>query len=267
MSGYLAMFKMRLIAGMQYRAAAWAGIATQFFFGLMYLMILQAFYSSAVVAQPIAWPQLASYIWLQQAFLAIWALWAQDGELLSSITNGHVAYELARPYDIYSFWIVRLAATRLSNAALRFAPIAIVSFLMPEPFRMQLPASPAAFLMFLLSLALSLAIVCAISMFIYYLTFITLTPTGARLIVGIFGDFLAGNILPVPLMPDWLQRINNFLPFRYTSDLPFRVYSGNISGAGAWFQISVQAIWIIGLAALGKLAFFRVTKRIVTQGG
>lgn len=267
MSGYISMFRMKLIAGMQYRAAAWAGIATQFFWGFMLLMIFQAFYRSSGTEPPMSWNQLVAYMWLNQVLLAMIMLWYVDSELLSGITDGQVAYELCRPYDMYGFWFARLVAARLSSVALRCLPILAVSFLLPEPFRMTLPASIASLGAFLLSMSLSLLLVTAVSMFIYILTFITMSSYGSRLVIGVAAEFLAGQIIPIPLMPEWLQHILNFLPYRYISDLPFRLYSGNISGYDAVFQIGVQVAWILGLCLLGKLAFGKVTRRIVIQGG
>jgi ABC-2 type transport system permease protein len=261
------MFRMKLIAGLQYRAAAWAGVATQFFWGFLLLMIYQAFYRSSGAEPPMAWEQLVAYTWLQQAFLAMIALWISDGDLLSSITDGQVAYELCRPYDMYTFWFVRLLATRLSSVALRCLPILLVASLLPGEFRMVLPASLGALVAFLLSMSFSLVLVVVVSMFIYILTFVTMSSFGSRLVLGIAAEFLSGQILPIPLMPQWLQTLLNFFPYRYISDLPFRLYSGHISGAEAAIQIGVQLAWIGGLFLLGKLAFRRVMRRIVIQGG
>jgi len=194
-------------------------------------------------------------------------LWWQDGELLSGITDGHVAYELCRPYDLFKFWYARLLATRLSSVLLRCLPILIIASFLPGEYRMSLPASTVAIGVFLLSLCLSLFLVAAISMFIYIMTFVTLSPIGSRLIIGVAAEFLQGSVIPVPLMPKSLQTVLNFLPFRYAADLPFRLYSGSIAGTDALFQIGVQALWIVGLLALGSLAFKRVLRRVVIQGG
>jgi ABC-2 type transport system permease protein len=258
---------MKLIAGLQYRAAAWAGVATQFFWGFLLLMIYQAFYRSSGAEPPMEWGQLVAYSWLREAFLAMIMLWMTDGDLMNSITDGQVAYELCRPYDMYTFWCARLIATRLSSVALRCLPILLVAFLLPGEFRMTLPASFGALAAFLLSMSLSLVLVVVVSMFIYLLTFVTMSSFGSRLLLGIAAEFLGGSILPIPLMPPWLQTMLNFFPYRYISDLPFRLYSGHISGTEAVVQIGVQLAWILGLILLGKLAFRRVMRRIVIQGG
>jgi len=267
MRAYFSMFKMRLIAGMQYRAAAWAGVATQFFWGFMYIMIYQAFYNSSGAQPPMAWEKLVSYMWLQQAFLAIIMLWWQDGDLLNSIKSGQVAYELCRPYDLFIFWYVRLLALRISSALLRCFPILIIAFFLPAPYKMTLPVGVNAGMMFFISMILATFLVAAISMFIYILTFVTLSPIGSRLIVGVTAEFLQGSIIPIPLMPESLQKLLNWFPFRYAADLPFRLYSGSISGGNAIFQIGIQFIWTVALLILGAVAFKYVLRRIVIQGG
>ncbi len=92
---YFSAFRIRLIADLQYRGAAWAGVATQFAWGFMLLMLYHAFYDAGG-EPPMPFEQLASYIWLQQAFLSLLMLWWQDQQLLSSIVDGSVAYELCR---------------------------------------------------------------------------------------------------------------------------------------------------------------------------
>jgi ABC-2 type transport system permease protein len=201
------MFKIKLIAGMQYRAAAWAGIATQVAWGFMRLMIYAAFYRSSSAEPPMEWGQLASYVWMQQSMFGLIAVWWMDNDLLTGIRDGHVAYELARPYDLFSFWFARIAGARVSNAALRFLPILVIAFLLPAKYRMSLPPDFAAFALFALSLSLALMLTVAVSMFVYILTFVTLTPAGSNLIVNVGAEFLSGAIVPVPLFPLWLQRV------------------------------------------------------------
>ena len=52
-------------------AAALAGLATQFAWGFMELLAFSAFYRADPTAFPMSFEQTVSYIWLQQAFLAL----------------------------------------------------------------------------------------------------------------------------------------------------------------------------------------------------
>ena len=46
MKTYISIFKLRFINGLQYRTAALAGIATQFFFGFVFISVYIAFFES-----------------------------------------------------------------------------------------------------------------------------------------------------------------------------------------------------------------------------
>lgn len=267
MNVYFSVLKLRLLNGLQYRAAALAGVATQFFWGFMYIMIFEAFYAHALHTPPISLKDLITYIWLQQAFLAFIMLWFRDNELFDLITKGNIAYELCRPCDLYGFWYAKFLAQRLSSALLRCFPIFIVAFLLPEPYRMTIPPNFSTGLLFFLSLILGLLLLVAISLFIYISVFITMSPAGSLLVFGVIGEFFAGLIIPLPLMPEWLQNIAYLLPFRWTADFPFRVYSGHIPQNEAMIGIFQQLAWLMLLVWLGKLALNKVLRRVVVQGG
>lgn len=267
MRSYLALFQMRFIRGLQYRTAALAGIFTQFFWGFMHIMIFEAFYTSSSATQPINFHQLVNMLWLQQAFLAFIMLWFRDNEIINQIIKGDIAIELLRPIKLYEFWYSRLLAQRSSSAMLRFLPILIVAFLLPYPYNFVLPQDVISFLLFIVTLCLGVLIVVALSMLIYISMFYTLSGTGSILIFGVIGEFLAGLIIPIPLMPEALQRIVYLLPFRYTTDLPFRIYVGSIPRREALISICIQVIWLIILYIIGKLWMSKALKRLVIQGG
>ena len=267
MKAYYSLFRMRILKGLQYRVAALAGIATQFFWGFMYIMIYEAFYKSTSNTQPISLHQLVQVIWLQQSFLVFVMLWFRDNELINLITSGNIAYELTKPVDLYKFWYAKLIAQRLSGAVLRCFPIIIVASFLPYPYGFSLPPSFLSFILFLMTLLLGLVLITAISMLIYISIFYTMSGTGSLLIFSILGDFFSGLVLPVPLMPEWLKRVVYILPFRYTCDLPFRIYAGNIGTKEAVISIFIQIVWITVLILTGKLWINKALKRVVVQGG
>jgi ABC-2 type transport system permease protein len=263
---------MRFIAGMQYRAAAWAGVATQFFWGGMELFIYAAFYRSSGLdpgTAQAAFPfgQLADFIWLRQAFLALVMLWSQDMDLLNMVVKGDAAYELCRPLSTYAFWFARLLALRFSRTLLRCFPILVVASFLPEPFRFHPPPGLLQGLAFLAAMILASLLVVAVSMYIYLVTFITLDSVGGRLLIGVGGEFLMGALIPIPFMPLPLRRVLEFLPLRYTADFPFRVYSGNIPPGQALPGLGMQCFWLGLLLAGGILGFRIIQKRILFQGG
>ena len=140
---------------------------------------------------------MVTYIWIQQAFLAMFMVWFYENEIFAAIQSGAIAYELVRPVDLYNRWFSSSVANRLAKAVLRSMPILIVAFLVPPPLRMSLPPSGGQFALFFLSTFLALGVVVSFNMLVYISTFYTLSPVGARIIAAMLADFLA-SIIPLP---------------------------------------------------------------------
>jgi ABC-2 type transport system permease protein len=176
MKKYLSFFRIRFIAGLQYRAAAWAGISTQFFWGLMTILMFRAFYMSSADNFPMEFSDLSSYIWMQQAFLAMFMGWFFDKEILESITSGNIAYELCRPCDLYAMWFTKNMAIRLSRTLLRCVPILAVAAFLPHPYNLTFPTDIFSWGMFFISCLLGFLVLVSFSMLIYISSFFTVSP-------------------------------------------------------------------------------------------
>jgi len=267
MKKYLAILRIRFSNTLQYRAAAAAGIATQFAWGFMEILAYSAFYKANPEAFPMQFSQTVTYIWLQQALLALFMLWFWDNDITSTITDGGIAYEMVRPLDLYSRWFCQAAANRLARTLLRCSPILLVALLLPEPYRLSLPPSLACFGLFILSALLGLAVVVAFSMLLYISVFYTLAPTGIRQIVSGISDFFSGAIIPLPFFPQAIQPVIGILPFAAMQNTPLRIYSANLAGLEAVTGICLQLLWLVVLVSLGRSLMSRTQSAVVVQGG
>ena len=267
MRQYLAFFRMRLLAGLQYRAAALAGMSTQLVWGTMEVLLYRAFWLSDPDSFPMGMEALSSYIWLQQAFLSLFAMWRWEFDILESVKTGSVAYELLRPTDIYSMWMARSIANRLSQAALRMVPVLVVSSLLPSPWGLRLPASPAAFALFLLSAALMVLVVCAYSLLVYALTFYLTDPNGLMVLSVAAADLLGGAIVPLPFLPEGLRTFAQLTPFASMQNVPLRLFSGDIPLAKAPAVMGLQVFWILALMTAGYLLTRNGLRRTAILGG
>lgn len=267
MKQYWSFFKMRLMAGLQYRAAALAGMSTQFVWGAMEILLYRAFWLEHPERFPMGMEALSSYIWLQQAFLTLFALWNWEHDILESVKTGSVSYELLRPTDIYSMWMARSVANRLSRAALRMVPVLVVSSLLPAPFGLRLPASPTAFALFLLSAVLMVLVVCAYSLLVYALTFYLTDPNGLMVLSVAAADLLGGAIVPLPFLPGGLRRFAELTPFASMQNVPLRLFSGDIPLSQAPAVMGLQVFWIVTLILAGYLLTKNGLRRAVILGG
>ena len=156
MRPYLAILTARIRMLLQYRAAAFAGLVTQLFWGWIKVMVFAAFYAATGAPQPMSLQDTITYIWLGQALLLLLPF-RIDAELQSMVRDGSVAYELTRPADLYWYWFSRQFAARLAPLALRAWPQLLLAGLF---FGMELPVGWTPLLLFLLSLGCALLLLC-----------------------------------------------------------------------------------------------------------
>ena len=267
MKSYLSYFKLKFITGLQYRIAALAGIYTQFLFGFVYISIYIAFYESGGTNLPMKLEQLVSYIWLEQSFFALIYMIYKDKDIINIIKNGNVAYELIRPQDLYFMWFTKIYGDKLAKVTLRFLPVLLVALILPKPYNFNLSTSIHVIPIFLISLILSSILVTLIILLYHVICLFTLDEKGIVNIFMVVSDILSGLVIPIPFFPKYLQKISNFLPFRYVGDFPFRLYVRNISINEGITGIIVQIVWIIILLVIGRLITKKALKKAVIQGG
>lgn len=263
MKAYTSILVSRFQTLLQYRAAAAAGVVTQVFWGVVRAMIFDAFYRSSSAPQPLTHDQAIAYIWLGQAMLLLTIL-SVDAEVAAMIRNGSVAYEMTRPLDLYFLWFVRALSGRAAPLMMRSIPIFAIAGIF---FGLTLPVSLKAGGLFIFSAVMGLLTAAALIALMTISLLWTISGEGvSRLAPGaIF--VLSGIIVPLPLLPSWVQWIAEMLPFRGLIDTPFRLYLGDLHGARAVTAILLQVAWLVALIAWGRIALARGVRRLVVQGG
>lgn len=267
MRKYFLFFKLRFAAGIQYRMASITALTTQLIWGLMECLAYKTIAEASGGNLPMDYSSIVSYIWLKEAFLVLFNTWAADNDIFGMIQNGDIAYEMCRPLSVYSMWFARTAGGRISETVLRCVPVLLCAFLMPQPYRMGLPVSMEAFLLFLLTMVLGVGVTVAFCMLVYMLCFFTISPQGWRMVLTGAVDFLSGGILPLPFFPQKFLHIVELLPFAYMQNVPFRIYCGDLAGADILPAVSKQVFWVILLTLAGVFLWKRMERRIVVQGG
>ncbi|MGI5957820.1 MAG: ABC transporter permease [Massiliimalia sp.] len=266
MKKYLSFFRIRFLNSLQYRAAAWAGISTQFAWGFLLILMFGAFYRTDPESFPMTYPQLVSYIWMQQAFFALLNVYSTDNEIYDSIVSGNIAYELCRPMDLYLLWSLKTSAVRLAKVVLRCPPILLVAIFLPKPYRLILPDSWQQFGLFLMTMILGILAVITIENLLYVISMYTVSSQGVRIIYTSLAEFASGGFIPLPFLPPMWQAVLEKLPFAAVQ-VPLRVYSGDLSGSQALEAIVLQVVWIAFLTVLNRFLLSRALGRIVVQGG
>lgn len=265
MKQYIGVFKMQFKGELQYRAKAISGIATQFFWGIMYIFLYSAFMQNGIVNGFTA-SQMATYIWLGQAFFAF--RYVNMGKnVAKEVISGDFCYKFTKPINLYNLWFSEYCGEKLSATLLRFPLICIIALFLPSGFGLSLPSNIWAFLLFVISLILGFLTTAAMSMFMTNIVFNTLSPKGVTNMVSTVCSVLGGSFIPLPLLPQSIQNVLYYLPFRNIVDLPFQIYMGKVGTIDALISIGISVGWLIVLIMIGKLWMRKNLKKVVIQGG
>jgi ABC-2 type transport system permease protein len=78
---------------------------------------------------------------------------------------------------------------------------------------------------------------------------------------------LSGRLVPLKLMPEWVQTLANFLPFKWTFGYPIESLVGDLSTRELLLGLGAQVLWILLGLALFRIAWRAAIKRFSAVGG
>jgi ABC-2 type transport system permease protein len=238
-------------------------MSTQLFWGLIRMMIFEAFYALNLKKQPLTREQMVTYVWLGQALLGLLP-WGIDSQLKDQIRSGAVVYDLLRPLDLYFHWYCRAIAARTAPTLLRSVPLFIIAGLF---FGLKAPESISAGLGWAALTFLALLLNCAFMNIVTISMLWTVSGEGINRLAPPVVYALSGMMIPLQFFPDRIQPLIHFLPFRDMVDIPFRIYIGSIPAVGIGPYALQSLAWTIVLIIGGRLLLMRGVRNLVAQGG
>ena len=107
---------------MTYRAATLAGLATNFFFGLLRAAVLVALYGTRQQVAGMSMQDAITYTGLTQAIIAYLSFFGWY-DLAQSVYSGQVGADLLKPINLFTFWMGQDLGRALVQMALRGLPL------------------------------------------------------------------------------------------------------------------------------------------------
>lgn len=77
---------------------------------------------------------------------------------------------------------------------------------------------------------------------------------------------LSGRLVPLSLMPDWVQAITRYLPFRYTFGFPIEALVGNLSTPELLAGLGMQLFWIVAGVLLVNIVWRFAIRQFTSVG-
>lgn len=265
MRSYWALFAARARTLLQYRAAAFAGLVTQWVFGFVMISVMIAFYEQTSVPQPMTLAQVITYTWIGQAMLGFLP-WNADAETIDSIRMGTVAYDLTRPIDLYTHWYARVVALRVAPTLLKSIPMFIIAtFVMPSEYAMRWPAFSTVLVWFA-SLMGMLLLSCSFTVILQTTVLWMVRGEGIMRIMPHFVTLFSGMVIPLPLFPGWMQSFLQYQPFAGLS-FPSLLLSGSMPVTMIGQVLLLQVFWSVCFIVFGRWMMRRGLRRLTVAGG
>jgi ABC-2 type transport system permease protein len=179
------------------------------------------------------------------------------------IRQGQIAVELTRPLDMQLRVIVETFAELLTFLVQRL-PLFLIAWAF---FGLQLPRSPALWGACLLSLILGQAIIFLFDWMFACLAFYVTETWGLSVVRVAAGSFFSGALVPLAMMPGWLQSAAAAMPFAQAIAVPISFLSGITTLEQAPRIWLTQIIWLAALLTLSRLVFRVAVRKVTVQGG
>ena len=153
------------------------------------------------------------------------------------IRNGDLNKYLIKPISHLGFSGALAAADRFGVFLFSILAIPFIPLITSTPF------NGWAIFWSLLILLMAITIKFMISMSIAYLAFWYDETWTFHVIIDISMTLLSGSILPIDILPTWLQTASHYLPFMYLSYVPAAISSGTIPLSDAPHLCALSIAW------------------------
>jgi ABC-2 type transport system permease protein len=179
------------------------------------------------------------------------------------LREGQISVELLRPVDMQARYMAENLAELATDMIFK-APLLLVAWLV---FGLELPSDPARWAVFALALLLGRVVFFCFNWMFASLAFYTTETWGLSVLYEGIAKFFSGAVLPLAILPGWLQLIGAALPFAQVLYAPVALLTGITPLGEAPRVYLTQLAWMAGLAVASRLAFGRALRKVTVQGG
>lgn len=248
---------------MAYRAAAMAGLATNFFFGLLRAAVILALFGAREEVAGYSLAAAVTFTGLSQAVIGPLSLFSWN-DVGRAIHSGEIASDLLRPMDYQIFWMARDAGRALTQLLLRGLTIMLAYALV---FDLVFPTTAARWAACAAALCLAWLISFGWRFIVNLSAFWSPDARGIIRFAFIANWFASGFLMPLRFFPEWVQRLCELTPFAHTINTLVEIYLGVIAGPDVLYALATQAAWAVVLVAAGRALLRAGQRRLVVLGG
>ena len=245
-----------------YRAWFWMGIFVQALALAIFVYFWRAVYGDRASLGGLTREQTLSYIMLAQIMLPMVNSFFVH-RFGQSLVEGQFAIELLRPLDLQARFYSEGFGMVLIEL-LHKVPLAVFAWLV---FDLRLPADPLIWTAFLATVLIGHAVMFCFEWLFACLAFHTTESWGLAMVQGGIAAFFSGALIPLTLLPGWLERLSLGLPFAQVVWVPVSILSGITPPAEVPRLLGVQLVWLAGMLVASRLVFRLGVRKVTVLGG
>jgi len=246
-----------------YRVATLAGLATNFFFGLLRIAVLVALYGERQEVAGISISGAITFTGLTQAVIAYLSLFSWY-DIMNSISTGDIASDLLKPMGYFPYWMARDLGRAIAQLLLRGFPILAAYWLI---FDITTPSNLIQWFGWIAALILAWLVSFSWRFLVNLVGFWVPNAIGIGRMVFILSWFLSGFMMPLRYFPEWFVRLCYMTPFPHTINAVVETFLGLLSPQEILSTLAGQAFWALALWFMGQLVYQAGVRRLVIQGG
>ena len=246
-----------------YRAATLAGLATNFFFGLLRASVLTALYGARSQVEGVSLEGAITFTALSQASLAFLSMFSWY-DVMDSVYSGQVGSDLLKPMNYFVFWMAQDLGRALASLLTRGLTIMVAYAVFVG---LTFPRSAGQWAVLFIALGLSWLVSFAWRFLVNLASFWTPNAQGVGRFAFVLSWFLTGFLMPIRFFPGWFVRLAYLTPFPHTVNALIEIYLGVLTGPELLQTLLGQLLWAVALILAAQLALRAGVRRLVIQGG
>jgi len=262
---YLTMVRLSIADAIQYRVESAIYFLYEMLPPVMMAFVWLTVYQDQSTVAGYALAEMLAYtvgVMVLRGTVTLHVEWALDHE----IRQGLLSTQLIRPFNYWAFLFADAIAWRFVR--LLFAVPALLAFLYwlgPELRGITVPLERIPVLA--ISVALAYVVCFYLKLCLGFIGFWTNDIMGITTLYEVIASVLGGILIPIALLPEWLQVIARLLPIQAIYSIPLAIMLGKSEGADPWWGIALQLGWIVVLWALAMVLWRAGLRQYESVGG
>lgn len=230
---------------------------------LIIIFLWKAVYIQSGNIKGFTFPELLTYFLIVEIFRHFLSH-RTFNEIKEDVREGRIANYLLLPANSLYIYFSRNLSTNIVSLFFYIIPVGLL-LMFTDIF-----VGPANIWYLLLAVGMGLIALFS-SMFLYTLfgsiAFWTVETGSIVWSINFVVMFLAGKMIPVQFLPDYVRQVVQYSPFVAIFNLPASLYLGKFTYAQAGLQFAVQIGWMVVIYLLLSWVWKRGLKRLELVGG